>query len=105
MAKQSVTHIIKKHPSSDSEFLFRWSDGMMIGFREKVTVIYGDDPNRRVSRVFIDSDSAARYLRDGVAGKDFEGPVRFEVSDMESLIVQPGKAFAIPDGSSIRRMS
>lgn len=94
------THIIKQYPSNDAEILFRASDGMMIGMREKVTVIYGDDPNKRVSRLFIDSDFASRYLRNGVVAD-----ATFEIINEEENIIQPGSAFVVPGGGSIHRMS
>ncbi len=89
------THIIKTYETNDAEMLFRASDGMMIGMREKVTVIFGDDPNRRV------------YLHGKVCQDDL-GPDRDVILDFinaEGIIIQPGKTFTAPGTGSIHKLN
>ena len=108
------THIVLTYPSQDIEILFRAIDGMMIGERHKVTVIWGvnpnagsSDPGRKQSRVFLESDTpmlvgkdafswnhyGSRYLRDVVAKLDADenglGKVVIEERSQEGLILMP----------------
>lgn len=109
------THILLTYPSQDSEILFRASDGMMIGERQKVTVIYGEDrnaphsdPRRSRSRVFLEggtimhngeeypwNDFGSRFLREVVTREDLNlsatsDPPELEIRCQEqSIILSP----------------
>lgn len=56
------THIVVKHSADDKEYLYRASDGMRIGGRQHAVVVYGEDPNKSLSRVFIDPHHAHVWL-------------------------------------------
>jgi hypothetical protein len=56
------THIIIKHSADDKEYLYRASDGMRIGGRQHSVVVYGNNPNKSESHVFVDSHHAHVYL-------------------------------------------
>lgn len=57
------THIIQSIPSNELEHLFRASDGMLIGEVSQCTVIFGESPRTKDSRLFIDHESAKKHLR------------------------------------------
>lgn len=101
------THIIKTYETNDAEMLFRASDGMMIGMREKVTVIFGDDPNRRVSRIFMESEHASAFLHGKVCQDDIglDKDIIIQFINAESVIIQPGKTFAAPGTGSIHKLN
>jgi hypothetical protein len=56
------THILKIFKSQNSEMLFRADDGICIGQRKNETVIFGEEPNKRSSHVFIDGAKAGAWL-------------------------------------------
>ena len=59
---EQTTHILLIFKSQNSEMLFRADDGICIGQRKNETVIYGDEPNKRSSHVFIDGVKAGAWL-------------------------------------------
>ena len=59
---QEATHILKIFKSQNSEMLFRADDGLCIGQRKNETVIFGDEPNKRSSHVFIAGEKAGAWL-------------------------------------------
>jgi hypothetical protein len=67
-----MTHILLIEKSQDTEILFRVSDGMMLGECQKNVVVFGAEPNKKTSRVFIDHENATDFLR-LVADMDFAG--------------------------------
>jgi hypothetical protein len=67
---ENITHIIKDFAEQNSEILFRASDGVAIGQRKRTVVVFGEDPNRKTSRVFIDDEHASEFLRSEVARLD-----------------------------------
>lgn len=69
----SPTHIVISHPSQHTEGLFRASDGMYLGDCQKCMVVFGENPNKRESRIFLDHESAQRFLREEVTGNDEKG--------------------------------
>ena len=64
------THIVVKHSADDKEYLYRASDGMRIGGRQYGVVVYGEDPNKSLSRVFIDAHHAHTWLVEKWAEED-----------------------------------
>ncbi len=58
-----MTHILLIEKSQDTEILFRVSDGMMLGECQKNVVVFGAEPNKKTSRVFIDHENATNFLR------------------------------------------
>jgi hypothetical protein len=66
------THIVVTHSSDDKEYLYRASDGARIGGRQHAVVVFGDNPNKSESRVFIDAVSASNYLRGTVTAEDLK---------------------------------
>lgn len=101
----TYTHIIKQYPTNDAEILFRASDGMMIGMKEKVTVLFGEDPNKRVSRIFMESEQASAYLRKIASDDAPSGVERIDVRNEEHTIIQPGQVTVMPGTSSIRKIN
>ncbi len=95
-----ATHIIVQLLSRKSEQLFRASDGMLLAVRGTNMVQSGENQKTSEQRLFIDDESAARYLRT-IAHNDWAGdgnrPIRpargwetsalnIEVRDGESRI-------------------
>ncbi len=57
------THVLLIEASQATEILFRVSDGMMLGECQKNVVVFGAEPNKKTSRVFIDHENATLFLR------------------------------------------
>lgn len=68
---QSITtHVIVTYPTADIECLFRAKDGIMVAQRKRLTIVVGEAPERKSSRVFMDAAAARRYLREVCAPTD-----------------------------------
>src|ERR1700743_1124273 len=67
---KTPTHILLHWETDDIDNLYRADNGVFLGGREGVTVIFGEDPKQRTARVFLDGIHADRYLRQTVAGPD-----------------------------------
>ena len=109
------THIIRYNDTVKANWLFRASDGMLIGVCEKITVIFGEDPNKRVSRLFMEHEQAIRYLREKVAIDDFKAipqcsedgselAFHIEYRNEEQHIIQPGTV-VMPGSGSIHKLN
>ena len=59
----AFTHVLLIEASQATEILFRVSDGMMLGECQKNVVVFGAEPNKKTSRVFIDHENATLFLR------------------------------------------
>lgn len=101
------THILNKYASQDHSQLFRASDGMRLGMQKDAVVIFGTNPNRAESAVFMNFQMAQDFLiseglKDFKANPDkFEGQAfKVEVHDAEPTgIVMPKSAsddFSLP---------
>ncbi len=92
------THIVVKTTSDDTEYLYRASDGIRLGGRQYAVVVYGEDPNKSVSRKFIDAHHAHVWLTKVVAEQDLSGrgsdigPVKIDwrSGDPENIIIPQG---------------
>lgn len=82
------THILVVRKSQVLQTLFRASDGMLLGECQKEVCVFGENPARRESRVFVDHEHAANYLTQVVAKMGCDHPV-FDVREAESLIELP----------------
>ncbi len=60
-----ATHILIHFPSKDTSLLYRASDGMSIGTRIGINILFGEsrDPSALVSRAFLDARYAEAFLR------------------------------------------
>lgn len=60
-----ATHILIEFESKDMTLLYRASDGMALGCRTGINVVYGEsrDPQKLLSRSFLDPLYAKAYLR------------------------------------------
>jgi hypothetical protein len=79
LSETPYTHIIVSWESNQAEKLFRASDGMYVGERAGTIVLYGEDPNapptdphKRKGRDFIDTKSAAAFLREKATRHDMK---------------------------------
>lgn len=97
-----ATHILIVYESQDSEVLFRADDGIGIGQRKRTVVVYGEEPNKKQSRVFIDNEHAGRFLRGKVCQDDLDqhggGTVDIDVRSGEGLVVLPADLEELPGG-------
>lgn len=98
------THVVLTYKSQKIEILSRVGDGIVIGQRKGYTVVYGEEPNKKTSRVFVDDEHASRYLRGKVAlddlkSKSLDGPVLIEDRDAEGLVVLPADIMELPTGN------
>ena len=92
------THIIINHSADDKEYLYRASDGMRIGGRQHSVVVYGDNPNKSESRVFLDPHQAHAYLAhfctfDDLRKRDIHDiapKIDFRSGDPEHIIIPEG---------------
>lgn len=107
MDSNDYTHILHRYPSQDTDFLFRAADGVHIGQRQQVTLVFGAEPNKRRSHLFIDAESAFRFMRDRVTAMDIDetGPeigtdgkphVQVIDKEAEALIVMPERTMEFP---------
>jgi hypothetical protein len=93
-----ITHIITSRPSQKLDELWRVSDGIRIARRQDCVIVIGESPNKADSRLFIDEDSARRYLREDICCKDLADrsiveAVLIEERDLEGVIVSPDGAW------------
>lgn len=65
-----TSHVIVTYPTADIECLFRAKDGIMVAQRKRLTIVLGEAPERKSSRVFMDARSARIYLREVAAVTD-----------------------------------
>ena len=79
----TLTRIRSKHVDT----LSRDSDGMVIAQRQGAMVLVGDDLRKQKNRLFVDEDSAIRFIR-------ALHPISKEL-DGESMIVPPNGNMAI----------
>lgn len=103
MEERQHTHIVIRYDSQDSDILFRAVDGIAIGQRKRTVIVYGEDSNKKQSRVFIDSEHAKQWLRGKCADLDLThtgapGPVSIDERDGEPLIQMPGDVVELPGG-------
>lgn len=99
----SPTHIVLNYKSQDTEILFRADDGICIGQRKGMTVVYGEAPNTKNSRVFLDALFATKFLREKVTKDDLEarkveGSAVLEDRDGEGTILMPEGVMQLPHG-------
>ncbi len=66
------THILQIWPSQKQEVLFRASDGIRLATRSQQTVIFGDDPNKGRSHVFVSEEKAVEFIK-SLARRDIHG--------------------------------
>ncbi len=90
-SKPTPTHIIRYWESQDVEMLFRADDQIAIGQCKERTLIFGPEPNKRRSHVFMTPDGAKAFLRKQIAEQDLkdrgiEGPVVIDAQNGEPLI-------------------
>jgi hypothetical protein len=101
---KQATHILGVYPTADSEMLFRAADGVCIGMRKSETVVFGDEPNKRRSRIFIDKEHATKWLKTTCAEWDLkEYPQKFYDSgkDRDKVVLEErnmeGAIIRLPD--------
>jgi hypothetical protein len=58
-----TTHVVWIYTGDKAAMLFRSSDGIMLGMQKQETVVFGENKNRGQSRVFIDRQSAEKWLK------------------------------------------
>ncbi len=82
--------------SQQTEFLIRMFDGsgIIIGQRKEKVVVFGEEPNKKLSRVFFSEEFAKRWLRECVSEKDWKeqgkvGSFHILDVDLEPLIKSP----------------
>lgn len=110
-----ATHIILTYKSQDTAMLFRASDGMCLGQYKNETVVYGEEPNRKTSRVFVDKEHAARFLREKVTEMDLrktglfagtadstDAPVEIEDRDGEGQVILAPNSIELPGAGGPR---
>lgn len=97
-AAPPTTHILLKYGSQKTEILFRAADGVCIGQAKDTVVVFGDEPNRKNSRVFLDHSFAKRWLTGKLARDDMaaKGDPIVEERDAESLIALPADVAGLP---------
>ena len=59
---EEPTHVLMVYKSQDSEILARADTGVVIAQRKGATIIFGPEPNKRRSHVFLTPEYAFRYL-------------------------------------------
>lgn len=107
----TATHIVMTLPSRLNAGMWRAKDGMFIAEAADKMVVFGENPNKRESRLFIAHEFAKRYLVDVVAAEDAEDgvPVIFEHNqEAANIIVLPGgEASLVVNGAvpNVRRFN
>ncbi len=99
------THILTIYPSKKTAMLFRASDGVCLGQHAENTVIFGEEPNKRRSHVFIDGPAARKFLRETVTAQDLQAqgiggvPVVEERNAEHTILVpESSDALSLPGG-------
>jgi len=105
MSESKPTHILVFLKSQKYAELYRAENGMRVGQWKDVTVLYGEEPNKRSARVFMDPDHAFAYLRDVVADLDLKTQKRdrkalVEERDGEPLVKLAPNSIELPQGMS-----
>lgn len=107
------THIVVTTTATDMQYIYRAHNGLRIGGRQQKVVVYGTEPNKSSSHVFIDAHAASVWLREVWAAEDLkaqgiEGPVKIDYrSDDPVGIVVPdgiGEEFMAGGPTKLRRM-
>ena len=91
MDASKTTHILMTWQENKTEMLFRADSGICIGQCKEETVIFGDEPNKRRSHVFIDHEHALAWLRGEWALQDLnrDGQVAAAVVNIETRLADP----------------
>lgn len=97
------THQILSYKGQKIEILARVGDGILIGQRKGFTVVYGEAPNKKDSRVFIDEEHASRYLRGHVALEDLK--LRDLAGPVKILDIEGSPIIELPDGTDVESFS
>ena len=116
------THVLVTHKSQNIEILFRATDGIMIGMQKAKIVVFGERPNFKDSRTFMEDQQARDWLRFNVARADIQAQREqtdssaeilktpdktimpaLDIRDGEGLVVLPPDAMELT-GGAIRRM-
>ena len=95
--KQRVSMLYRADDGIQIAFLSRAQDGL----DEKSVVIYGDNPNRRASHIFLDDQHAEdwmlkTYAAEDLKERDIEKPVVIEERDGLNMILLPDDAIVMP---------
>lgn len=101
---ESYDYVLEVYSSQHSEILYRADDGIAIGQRKNCVVVFGEEPNKKSSRVFIDEEHAAAYLVEQVTIDDFSeqydampiGALKIHRIDKEGLVVPVGEMIDLP---------
>jgi hypothetical protein len=91
-----ATHILVDYPSKHTTLLYRAADGMSLGCKIDLNVMFGEsrDPAKVETRAFLDEAYALKYLRD-CADRDCvarlgEGfAASFDEREGESRLIKP----------------
>ena len=107
--KPEATHLLLSYKSQKITMLFRASDGVALGQQKGETVVFGEEPNKKTSRVFFDQGFAEEFLKslalwdmqarrnkttlvaevNGSAGLTIDASVEIQAFDGEGLIIMP----------------
>jgi len=104
-----ATHILVKYRGQNITELYRADDGICIGalskanaaYAEKAVVVFGDEPNKRRSHLFLDNDFGYAYLTETVAAEDLKArgidkPVEIEEREGIGIIELPPDSILLP---------
>lgn len=106
MEEKKTTHVIYSWPSQNLEKLYRVSDGVEIAVRQHAVCILGADPNKRISRIFMDNQYASDYLK--IAAKDDHeqngaGELEIETVPQEGLVTLAEGSLEMAGPGSFRK--
>lgn len=102
------THILKHHASEKEGWLFRANDGICVATYQELLVVFGENPNRREGRVFIDHAHARTWIEVKIANDDARAQglagaiVKHE--QVEHTLIVPGRMLAQPGSESITKI-
>ena len=96
------THIAIEMPSQKAVDLYRADHGISLGVQHDRIVVYGDEPNKRKSHLFIDHEAARRWFLEVYAAQDLndrgiEGPPVIDMRSGEGIITLPEGSMRFPD--------
>lgn len=87
--KQAPTHILMHFKEHNMETLYRASDGVQIAGHQNQTVIFGENPNRRESRLFLDFESGSKWMLDW-AGRQGDNKIEMIVESRNGEVTSGG---------------
>ena len=103
----NATHILKHYDSQNYTAMFRADDGILIAIFKDEAIVFGEEPNKRQSRVFLSTEYARKWLRETYSRMDLkdrgiEGDPVIEEIQAEGQVILPKGSMDLPKFGELR---